>query len=702
MKSRIATTILTMVVSGFLSLNFLPLSKAESKAHQVTQSTAGLRSSDNLPKTVTLTEAQKAIPDEIAFEVFLRTVGSNNARQLLLQAGYDEDKDLGKIDQIMSNARSLTDSLETFDKRAREIRFGKDGGRSLSAGTKAAKELDSLQSEKMRLVQHTISYNLRTAEDSDNGWRNLLNYVKTTVKGQMRVVQTKSIQLSQRQKAKRMDTPFFTRFSAEMRAQTQVGNAYLYGTAWNDEYNVYGAGTVSEQYYSGASYSISTSVSSPSARSNTGSSDWGYATLDNTTGLSFGPEDGQYEIQSDFNQADGYYDEYGNFITTGSSYLGSISTSFVLAPTITIGSVSATPSSIQAGQTSNVKVTVSATTDVTPNTVMRIEFSPTGGAIQYSLNTPTSTQAGSGGGITVVSNRVVDVAIPNPAPNLERSVTINFPVSIDSGNTTSGTITSIFTHNNPVPNVTVQPTGPLTGPPITVTVPTGSGGGGGGCQTSYSGLGCIGCANYGAYGYTNNGCPPPFFNHYGTCCQGSPIVLDIDGNGFAMTNGANGVNFDLNGDGGMDRTSWTAASSDDAWLVLDRNQNHRVDDGKEMFGNYCDQPAPPPGVLRNGFIGLAEFDKAANGGNGDGKITRSDTVFRKLRLWQDRNHNGISEPEEMSKLPALDVVALFLNYAESNRTDQYGNRFKYRARIRDRNGARVGRWAWDVFTVPAQ
>jgi hypothetical protein len=152
----------------------------------------------------------------------------------------------------------------------------------------------------------------------------------------------------------------------------------------------------------------------------------------------------------------------------------------------------------------------------------------------------------------------------------------------------------------------------------------------------------------------------------------------------------------------MDRTSWTTANSDDAWLVLDRNQNHRIDDGKEMFGNYCDQPAPPPGVLKNGFIGLAEFDKTANGGNGDGKITRRDNVFRKLRLWQDRNHNGISEPEEVSKLPALDVVALFLDYRESGRTDQHGNRFKYRARVRDRTGARVGRWAWDVFTVPAQ
>jgi hypothetical protein len=214
-------------------------------------------------------------------------------------------------------------------------------------------------------------------------------------------------------------------------------------------------------------------------------------------------------------------------------------------------------------------------------------------------------------------------------------------------------------------------------------------------------LGCYAGANFTQYPSTN-GCPLPLFNFNfsGCCCQGSPIVLDVDGNGFAMTNGNNGVAFDLDGDGLRDRTSWTQANTDDAWLALDRNGNNVIDSGKELFSNFTDQPDPPSGELRQGFLALAEFDKAEKGGNGDGKITRRDAVFRRLRLWQDRNHNGISEPEELSRLPALDVVAIFLDYRESRRTDQHGNRFKYRAKVRDRQGARVGRWAWDVFVIP--
>jgi hypothetical protein len=130
-------------------------------------------------------------------------------------------------------------------------------------------------------------------------------------------------------------------------------------------------------------------------------------------------------------------------------------------------------------------------------------------------------------------------------------------------------------------------------------------------------------------------------------------------------------------------------------LALDRNGNGRINNGLELFGNFTQQP---PSDIPNGFLALAVFDTPANGGNGDGNIDASDQVYSLLRLWQDGNHNGISESSELLTLSQVGLLRLELQYQAVNFTDGAGNVVRYRGRTHFQSAPQI-RTAWDISLV---
>jgi hypothetical protein len=177
----------------------------------------------------------------------------------------------------------------------------------------------------------------------------------------------------------------------------------------------------------------------------------------------------------------------------------------------------------------------------------------------------------------------------------------------------------------------------------------------------------------------------------------SPLIIDIAGNGFELTSATNGVRFDISGTGVPIQIAWTA-NANNAFLVLDRNGNGIIDSGAEMFGNFSPQPSSDH---PNGFLALAQYDKPENGGNGDGIIDAHDQIFSSLRLWIDANHDGITQPGELHSLPELGVFSIGLSYSLSMRTDEFGNVFRYRAKINEgvHGPQDVGKQIYDVFFV---
>jgi hypothetical protein len=213
----------------------------------------------------------------------------------------------------------------------------------------------------------------------------------------------------------------------------------------------------------------------------------------------------------------------------------------------------------------------------------------------------------------------------------------------------------------------------------------------------------LACANPGAWS-SQNYCDINACDHWDDdCngvedayqCNGSPILVDLDGSGVKLTDELDGVRFDLNADGTLDRVSWTETGAEVGFLALDRNANLSIDNGAELFGNFTPQNTSS---RPNGFSALALYDTLPYGGNRNGLIDSGDSIYSQLLLWVDGNHDASSQRQEMKELREAGIAAIDLDFRESRRTDRFGNVLGLRSKVHSTK-PHIARWAYDVFLV---
>jgi hypothetical protein len=73
----------------------------------------------------------------------------------------------------------------------------------------------------------------------------------------------------------------------------------------------------------------------------------------------------------------------------------------------------------------------------------------------------------------------------------------------------------------------------------------------------------------------------------------------------------------------------------------------------------------------HGFDALQQYDR-----NLDGRIDNADAVWPNISLWWDRDHDGISQLDEVSPISRSEITALDTSYTGERRHDRFGNHFR--------------------------
>jgi hypothetical protein len=153
-------------------------------------------------------------------------------------------------------------------------------------------------------------------------------------------------------------------------------------------------------------------------------------------------------------------------------------------------------------------------------------------------------------------------------------------------------------------------------------------------------------------------------------CASAILIATGSDQFYPLTTVADGVRFDIDGDGNAEQVSWTHPSASVAFLAVDRDGDGAITSGKELFGRHTWPGAP------NGYAALADMAIDSNGGVARGSVSENDPLFARLLLWTDDNHDGVSQKPEL-RLVGDFLSDIGLGYRGESGRDPVGNLFLY-------------------------
>src|SRR5688572_24730750 len=238
----------------------------------------------DLPGTISGASNPEAIPDTVAYELFMRSIADYPSENVFKEMGLESDQ----IRHALHHLQSFESVMTLFDRGARDIKSSRSG----------TDKLAQLQQKKDEYIEREFNHYLPKVLGADGGSK-LRSYINAHVKPKTKKVRTI-------QTARRHHAPGF--------------GVYVYTNAWQEGENVYGSGTITSHYSDLNQYLVTTTVVSPNgSRWSTSQTGWDFAALTDTEYLPIMPNDGTFTVESVFEGSDGYVASAFNVETVGPS-----------------------------------------------------------------------------------------------------------------------------------------------------------------------------------------------------------------------------------------------------------------------------------------------------------------------------------------------------------------------------------------------